>query len=107
MNHPHNLSNKEELALFGVILCEKIWQVRNRKVFEGVEPCFESIKSMLSRTMSEHSSTISLPRLQQKPRRSVSLVILEAWAIKFNVDAAVELVYFVVVVVVKDWSGTL
>ena len=102
MNHPHNVSNKEELALFGVILCEKFWQVTNKKFFKGVEPCFESIKSMLARTMWEHSSTISLPRLQQKPRRSISWVMLEVGAIKFNVDAAVGLVYFVVAVVVRD-----
>ena len=72
LNPPQNVSNIEELVLFGAILSEKIWQARNMKVFEGVEPCFESIKSMLARTMSEHSSTISLPRVQQKPRRSIS-----------------------------------
>ena len=107
LNPPQNVPNIEELVLFGAILREKIWQARNMKVFEGVEPCFESIKSMLARTMSEHSSTISLPRLQQKPRRSVSWVRQEEGAIKFNVDAAMGLVYSVVAVVVRDWRGTL
>lgn len=63
LNRPQNVSNKEELALFGAILFLKFWQARIRKVFERVEPCFESTNSMLARTMSEHSSKISLPRL--------------------------------------------
>ena len=68
---------------------------------------FESIKSMLASTMSEHSSTISLPRLQQRPRRSISWVRPEAGAIKFNVNAAVGLVYAAVAMVVSDQRGTL
>lgn len=62
---------------------------------------------MLARTMSEHSSTISPPRLQQQPRRSISQVRPEAGAIKFNVNAAVGLVYAAVAMVVRNQRGTL
>lgn len=38
---------------------------------------------------------------------SISWVRPEAGAIEFNLDVAVELVYYVVAVIVRDWRGTL
>lgn len=82
----------KELVLFGAIQCENFGKLGTRKFLREWSCVFKSIKSMLASTMSEHSSTISLPRLQQRPRRSISWVRPEAGAIEFNVNAAVGLV---------------
>ena len=44
----------DEFLLVEAILCEKIWNLRNKKVFEGNVPNFETLKSCLFKNFVEH-----------------------------------------------------
>ncbi|XP_050255022.1 uncharacterized protein LOC126700899 [Quercus robur] len=100
-----NPSLREDFLLFGAILCDVIWKLRNRSLFENVVLNFDGVASRISSLFVEH----------KKSRASTSRHMVSAppqvWIppsrldIKINVDVAVGPRFSAIAVVVRDWRG--
>ena len=87
------------------ILCEKIWNLRNKKVFEGKFPNFETLKLCLFKNFVEYSNVRTIYNSSVQVRRPYSWSIPAMSKIKFNVDTEVGQSRAAVAIVVRDWKG--
>jgi len=102
-----NPSLREDFLLFGVILCDVIWKLRNRPLFENAVLNFDGVASRIYSLLVEH----------KKSRASTSRHMVSAppqvWIppsrldIKINVDVAMDPHFSGIAVVVRDWRGEL
>ena len=102
-----NPSLREDFLLIGAILCDVIWKLRNRSLFENAVLNFDGVASKISSLFVEH----------KKSRASTSRHMVSASAqvwippsrldIKINVDAVVGPCISAIAVVVRDWRGEL
>ena len=96
---------RSEFLLFGAVICEAIWRVRNLAIFEGkesnpLELCQNVDKSIVEHRMSiaTHSGFQLLKPIQRwkKPPKD---------SIKINVDAAFKDDKSSISTVARDWRG--
>nr|POE95393.1 hypothetical protein CFP56_79157 [Quercus suber] len=93
--------------LFGAKPCEKIWNLRNKKVFEGKAPNFETLKSCHFKNFVEHSNVRTVSNSSVQVKRPYSWSKPAMSTIKFNVDAEVGQSRAAVAIVVRDCKGIL
>ena len=101
-------SQKNDLLLFGAILCDGIWKLRNQVIFEDLPlRCDELIsrvwklfmESKISRPVATSSVNIDQPLQTQSPPRHLS--------VKINVDVVIGPNYSSLALVARDWRGDL
>ena len=99
----NKLSQKNNLLLFGAILCDGIWKLRNQVIFEDLPlRCDELIARVwklfmefkISRPVATSSVNINHPLQTWSPPRRLS--------VKINVDAAIGPNYSSLTLVAKD-----
>ena len=102
-----NPCQREEFLLFGAILCDVIWKLRNRSLFDIVELNLDGVESRISSLFDEHKNSRAFstshlastsPQVWFPPSRR---------DIKINVDAAVGPRFSAIAVVMRDWRGEL
>ena len=104
----NQLSQKNDLLLFGAILCDGLWKLRNQVIFEDLPlRCDELIarawklfmEFKISRLVATSSININHPlQTWSLPRRL---------SIKINVDATIGPNYSSLALVARDWRGDL
>ena len=94
--------------LFGAILYDGIWKLRNQVHFENLPLSIDDLSSRIGRLLIELKNSRFAEMVFVRPTE-----LLHAWSpprrflIKINVDAAIGLNFFAVVVVARDWRGRL
>ena len=92
--------------MFGAILYDGIWKLRNQVHFENLPLSIDDLSSRIGRLLIELKNSRSAEMVFVRPTE-----LLHAWSpprrflIKINVDAAIGLNFFAVVVVARDWRG--
>ena len=94
-----------EFLLFGVVICEDIWRVRNQAIFEGKETNPIELCQKFDKTIVEHRMSIAILSGFQLPKP------VQRWKkpprdlIKINVDAAFKDGNSSIAVFARDWRG--
>ena len=94
--------------MFGAILYDGIWKLRNQVHFENLPLSIDDLSSRIGRLLIELQNSRFAEMVFVRPTE-----LLHAWSpprrflIKINVDAAIGLNFFAVVVVARDWRGRL
>ena len=97
---------REDLLLFGALLCDLIWRLRNEALFEGRAASYEDLKAKIVRLFAEHHKVRSSPQIRGNCVQA-KWVKPELGSIKLNVDAVVGTYHSVVAVIARDWRGEL
>ena len=104
----NQLSQKNDLLLFGAILCDGIWKLRNQVIFEDLPfRCDELIARVwklftefkIPRLVATSSVNINFPLQTWSPPRRLS--------VRINVDAAIGPNYSSLALVARHWRGDL
>ena len=100
-------NKRDDFLLFGAILCDVIWKLRNSSLFDNAELNLDGVKLRISSLFADHknsraSSTSHLasasPQVWFPPSRR---------DLKINVDATVGPHFSAIAIVVRDWKGEL
>ncbi|XP_075640398.1 uncharacterized protein LOC142612167 [Castanea sativa] len=102
--NPPFQETREDLLLFGALLCDLIWRLRNEALFEGRVASYEDLRVKIIRLFAKHRKARPSPQIrgsrvpakQLKPRNG---------SLKINVDAAAGAHHSVVAVIARDWRG--
>ena len=94
------------MLLFGALLCDLIWRLRNEALFKGRVASYKDLKAKIVRLSAEHCKVRSAPQIRGNSVQA-KWVKPEYGSIKLNVDAAVGAYHSVVVVIARDWRGEL
>ena len=87
---PNQLYQKDELLLFGAILCDGIWKLRNQVIFEDLPLSCDDLIARVGKLFMEFKNS----RLTASDFVNISHP-LQSWApprrlsVKINVDAAI------------------
>jgi ribonuclease HI len=101
-----NNSDKSAFTLYGSLILDQIWKVRNLKVYEGTEVEIVKLMRNLANLDREHFMlkgfySSSMPRVRnacwQKPLGE---------EMKLNCDAAMGCDFSTIAIVARDWRGT-
>ena len=91
----------EDLLLFGALLCDLIWRLRNEALFEGRVASYEDLRAKIIKLFVEHHKVKSSPQIQ-------GIRVLAKWlkpgngSFKINVETAVGNHHSAVVVIARD-----
>ena len=105
---PNQPCQKDELLLFGAILCDGIWKLRNQVIFEDLPlSCDDLIARVgklfmefkISRLIASTFVNNTHPLQTWAPPRRLS--------VKINVDAAIGPFHSSLALVARDWRGDL
>ena len=94
------------MLIFGALLCDLIWRLRNEALFEGRVASYEDLRAKIIKLFAEHCKVRSSPQIR-------GIRVLAKWlkpgnsSFKINVDATVGDHHSVVVVIARDWRGEL
>ena len=104
--NPPFQETREDLLLFGALLCDLIWRLRNEALFEGRVASYEDLRAQIVRLFAEHCKVRSSPQIRGN---SVQAKWLKRGngSFKLNVDAAVGAHHSTVAVIARDWRGEL
>ena len=102
-----DLEERKRFSLFGALLLNNIWKLRNQIVFERKDPSSEALLRILSTSLLEHWNA---RKTKNPPYNNRSICV---WSkptcgqIKLNCDAALGSNHAAIAVVARDWRGSL
>ena len=91
------------MLLFGALLCDLIWRLRNEALFEGRVASYEDLRAKIIKLFAEHRKVRSSPQIR-------GIRVLAKWlkpgngSFKKNVDVVVGNHHFAVVVMLEGGS---
>jgi hypothetical protein len=111
LNPPDNLfqsqDDRKELSLFGTLLLDGIWRLRNSVVFYGNKAMPEDVLKILYKSFQEHWDVRKIKFSDDRTRRFSYWSKPACGHIKINCDAAIGPSYSVIAIVARDWRGSL
>ncbi|XP_030974728.1 uncharacterized protein LOC115994650 [Quercus lobata] len=102
-----NPCQREEFLLFGAILCDVIWKLRNSFIFDSAVPNLEGVLSRIFSLFAEHKNSKASSTSHLASPSPQGWFPPSRLDIKINVDAAVGPRFSDIAVVVRDWRGEL
>ena len=111
LNPPDNLfqsqDDRKEFSLFGTLLLDGIWRLRNSVVFYGNKAMPEDVLKILYKSFQEHWDVRKIKFSDDRTRRFSYWSKPACGHIKINCDAAIGPSYSVIAIVARDWRGSL
>ena len=100
-----NSTNKAEFLLYGAMICDVVWKLRNQLQFEGVSPNLDGILLKISISVAEFRKVLDIPMGSTSNRIQLAWSKLDRDTIKINVDAACNIESSSIVAIARDWRG--
>ena len=94
------------MLLFGALLCDLIWRLRNEALFEGRVASYEDLRAKIVRLFAEHRKLRSSPQIQGNSVQA-KWVNPDNGSFKLDVAVAVGAHHFVVAIIARYWRGEL
>ena len=111
LNPPDNLfqsqDDRKEFSLFGTLLLDGIWRLRNSVVFYGNKAMPEDVLKILYKFFQEHWDVRKIKFSDDRTRRFSYWSKPACGHIKINCDAAIGPSYSVIAIVARDWRESL
>ena len=105
--HFPSLEEKESVSLYGALLFDAIWKMRNKVVFDGKHIILEDLLRTLHKLFLEHNEVMKKKLSSPNHRISCSWNPPDVGQVKLNCDAAVGSIHSVIAVVARNWRGNL
>ena len=98
---------KEEFLLYGAILCDIVWKLRNQVLFGGGSLNVDGVSTKISCLFSEHNIPKGSTTCQLVPSSIQAWIPPPGMSFKINVDAAVGPRFSSIAAVARDRKGEL
>jgi ribonuclease HI len=99
-------SEKDFFSLTGVLIVDQIWKLRNSKVHEGCDVVMEKLERNIVLLGNEFSLMFGSAQHSPPPIKKSYWQRPPEFAVKLNCDAAVGSDFSSIVVVARNWRGT-
>jgi hypothetical protein len=105
--HFPSLEEKKSFSLYGALLFDVIWKMRNKVVFEGKHIILEDLLGTLHKIFLEHNEVMKKKLSNPNQRISCSWKPQDVGQVELNCDVVVGSTHSVIAVVARDWRGNL
>ncbi|XP_065618736.1 uncharacterized protein LOC112008563 [Quercus suber] len=94
--------------LFGAVLFDGVWKLRNQVIFENTSLSIEDLSSRIGRLLAEFQNSRAAEAVPVRPaKRLLVWSPPRRFSFKINVDAAIGPLFSSIAAVARDWRGRL